>query len=148
MITWCFQTIGLYLFYQCFLNYWNDWCIIASYVSLMITNCCMIISLAFKKGKSTYMLMVSLIDNISEALDRGSCVTVVFFYFSKAFDSVDHKILRQKLKICVIKTTSLKWFESYLTGRTQYVTYNSIKSPSDRVNCGVPQGSIQGFYHI
>ena len=40
---------GLYLFYQYFLNYWNDWCIIASSVALMITNCCMIISWVFRK---------------------------------------------------------------------------------------------------
>ena len=98
----------------------------------------------FQKGKSTYMAMVILIEKISEALDRGDCVIGVFLDFSKAFDTVDHKILLQKLEIYGIKNISLKWFESYLTERTQYVTYNSIKSSRERVNCGVPQGSILG----
>ena len=97
-----------------------------------------------QKGKSTYMAMVILIDKISEALDRGGCVIGVFLDFSKAFDTVDHKILLQKLEIYGIKNISLKWFESYLTEMTQYVTYNSIKSSRERVNCGVPQGSILG----
>ena len=92
----------------------------------------------FQKGKSTYMAMVILIEKISEALDRGDCVIGVFLDFSKAFDTVDHKILLQKLEIYGIKNISLKWFESYLTERTQYVTYNSIKSSRERVNCGVP----------
>ena len=98
----------------------------------------------FQKGKFTYMAMVILIEKISEALDRGDCVIGVFLDFSKAFDTVDHKILLQKLEIYGIKNISLKWFESYLTERTQYVTYNSIKSSRERVNCGVPQGSILG----
>ena len=98
----------------------------------------------FQKVKSTYMAMVILIEKISEALDRGDCVIGVFLDFSKAFDTVDHKIRLQKLEIYVIKNISLKWFESYLTERTQYVTYNSIKSSRERVNCGVPQGSILG----
>ena len=142
VMTWCFQTIGLYLFYQYFLNYWNDWCIIASSVSLMITNYCMIISLVFKKESPHTWQWLSSLKKLSEALDRRDCVIGVFLDFSNAFDTVDHKIILQKLEIYGIKNISLKWFESYLTERTQYVTYNSIKSSRERVNCGVPQGSI------
>ena len=98
----------------------------------------------FQKGKSTYMAMVMLIDKISDALDRGDCVIGVFLDFSKAFDTVDHKILLQKLNIYGIKNVPLQWFESYLSERTQYVTYNSVKSTREKVNCGVPQGSILG----
>ena len=90
------------------------------------------------------MAMVILIEKISETLDRGDCVIGVFLDFSKAFDTVDHKILLQKLEIYGIKNISLKWFESYLTKRTQYVAYNSIKSSRERDSCGVPQGSILG----
>ena len=88
--------------------------------------------------------MIILIEKNKEALDRGDCINDVFLEFSKAFDTNDHKILLQKLKICGIKNISLKWFESYLTERTQYVTYNSIKSCRERANCGVPQGTILG----
>ena len=98
----------------------------------------------FQKGKSTYMAMVMLVEKISEALDRGECVIGVFLDFSKAFDTVDHKIVLQKLEIYGVNGASLKWFESYLSERTQYVTYNSVKSARERVNCGVPPGSILG----
>ena len=98
----------------------------------------------FQKGKSTYMAMVILIEKISEALNREVYVIGVSLDFSKAIDTVDHKILLQKLEIYSIKNISLKWCESYLTERTQYVTYNSTKSSRERVNCGVPQGSILG----
>ena len=96
----------------------------------------------FQKGKSTFMAMVMLTDTIADALDRGDCVIGVFLDISKAFDTVDHKIVLQKLKIYGIKNVPLQWFESYLPERTQYVTYDSVKSTREKVNCGVPQGSI------
>ena len=64
------------------------------------------------------MAMVILIEKISEALDRGDCVIGIVLDFSEAFDTVDYKILLQKLEIYGIEDISLKWFESYLTGRT------------------------------
>ena len=72
---------------------------------------------------------------------RGMC-NLCCLDFSKAFDTVDHKILLQKLEIYGVSHASIKCFESYHSERTQYVTYNSVKSASGRVNCGVPQGSI------
>ena len=98
----------------------------------------------FQKGKSTYMAMVMLIEKVTEALDRGECVIGLFLDFSKAFDTVDQKVLLQKLEIYGIQDVSLKWFKDYLANRTQYVTYNTIKSTKENVNCGVPQGSRLG----
>ena len=43
-----------------------------------------------------------------------------------------------------IRGNILKWFESYLADRSQYVTYDGIKSNTSFLNCGVPQGSILG----
>ena len=99
----------------------------------------------FQNGKSTEMALIILMDNISEALDRGECVIGVFLDFSKAFDTVDHLILKMKLNKYGIKGTQLKWFEDYMNDRKQYVTYNnSAKSKSQTIKCGVPQGSILG----
>ena len=51
-------------------------------------------------------------------------------------------ILLKKLSHYGIRGTALKWFESYLSNREQYVTYKGISSSKQRIKCGVPQGSI------
>ena len=98
----------------------------------------------FQKGKSTHMALITLIDKISEALDQGELVIGIFLDFSKAFDTVDHGILLQKLELYGVQDIALKWFDSYLSNRSQYVTYNNVKSDKENVKCGVPQGSILG----
>ena len=98
----------------------------------------------FQKGKSTHMALITLIDKISEALDNSDFVIGVFLDFSKAFDTVDHSILVKRLHIYGIRGLALQWFESYLSSRMQYVTYNSIKSEREIMKCGLPQGSILG----
>ena len=62
----------------------------------------------------------------------------------KAFDLVDHKILLRKLQYYKCNETCLKWYESYLTNRTQRVSLNSHLSEIVHVTCGVLQGSILG----
>ena len=98
----------------------------------------------FQKGKSTHMALITLIDKISEALDQGELVIGIFLDFSKAFDTVHRCILLRKLELYDVKDTALKWFDSYLTNRLQYGTYNNVKSDKENVKCGVPQGSILG----
>ena len=98
----------------------------------------------FQKGRSTHMALIILINKISEALENGDCVIGIFLDFSKAFDTVDHIILLQKLYFYGIQDITLSWFENYLSNRKQYVTYNGNKSKTEKINCGVPQGSILG----
>ena len=98
----------------------------------------------FRKGFSTYMALVTLIDNLSTALENGEYAIGIFLDFSKAFDTVDHTILLKKLNYYGIRDSALQWFESYLDCRTQFVTYNGFKSKELQVSCGVPQGSILG----
>ena len=68
----------------------------------------------------------------------------VSIFEKKTLDTVNHHILQKKLSCYDIRGCTLKWFESYLTGRSQFVTYDGIQSEINSVKCGVPQGSILG----
>ena len=65
-------------------------------------------------------------------------------YLSKAFDTIDHNILLDKLKYYGLDDTAIKLFRSYLTNRYQYVQIENAKSQLLEINTGVPQGSILG----
>ena len=63
---------------------------------------------------------------------------------SKAFDTIDHKILIQKLDHYGIRGITQLWFQDYLRNRKQIVKFNQIKSKEMVIKSGVPQGSILG----
>ncbi len=69
---------------------------------------------------------------------------VVFLDLKKAFDTVDHDILRCKLSSLGLSNSSIAWFENYLLGRTQVTKIGNHLSDPGHVSCGVPQGSILG----
>ena len=68
----------------------------------------------------------------------------VFLDIKKAFDTIDHSILLQKLEYYRIREEELKFFRSYLHNRRQCCIVNSHQSSFQTVLCGVPQGSILG----
>ncbi|MDD9361389.1 MAG: reverse transcriptase domain-containing protein, partial [Anaplasma sp.] len=68
----------------------------------------------------------------------------IFLDFNKAFDSIKHNILFNKLPYYGIRGVSLKLLRSYLSNRTQFVVINNIASGTDNIRYGVPQGSILG----
>ena len=63
---------------------------------------------------------------------------------SKAFDTLDHKILLEKFKYYGITKITLSWFKSYLSNRSSYVIFNNTRSNININSIGVPQGSILG----
>jgi hypothetical protein len=98
----------------------------------------------FRKNHSTYMAAIEMLDKISAAIDNGEHPIGIFIDLSKAFDTINHSILLDKLEYYGIRGFALRWFESYLQSRQQYVFFDGASSVLCHVNCGVPQGSILG----
>ena len=98
----------------------------------------------FQKNKSTEHAISSIISNITNALAKKHSSYCIFLDFAKAFDTVNHKILLEKLDFYGVRGTSLALFESYLSNRTQAVEVNGKMSEKGTIKHGVPQGSILG----
>ena len=98
----------------------------------------------FREGHSTHMAIIKLLENVIECLDSGKYAAAIFIDFSKAFDTVNHQILLQKLNHYGVRGVGNKWINSYLSDRTQYCTFGGSKSEITKITCGVPQGSILG----
>ena len=94
----------------------------------------------FRKKSSTHLALLSFVDKVIQAIEKGEYAVGVFLDFSKAFDTVDHDILLDKLDHYGIRGCALSWFKSYLSCRTQYVTYDGSESNRQMIKCGVPQG--------
>ena len=90
------------------------------------------------------MAVLDLIDNLSNSIDKKEFSVGVFIDLSKAFDTVNHKILIEKLSHYGIRGTPLLWFSDYLSNRKQFIKFNNILSTHKTIVCGVPQGSILG----
>ena len=69
---------------------------------------------------------------------------VLFIGLKKAFDTIDHNILLQKLTCYGFSGEVIDLFRNYLSDRTQITVINNIRSDTRKVICGVPQGSILG----
>ena len=98
----------------------------------------------FRKQHSTELALLEVIDRITQQLDNKITPINIFLDLSKAFDTLDHNILLQKLKHYGIHDTALELFESYLSNCQQYVEYNCTESTLEYITTGVPQGSILG----
>ena len=98
----------------------------------------------FRKGCSTAHSLIEITEKIKESIDSGKFGCGIFIDLKKAFDTVNHDILLRKLEHYGVRGPILKWFESYLTGRKQYVFYNGATSEIKNITCGVPQGSVLG----
>ena len=98
----------------------------------------------FRQKSSTVHSLICLTEKVRDALDKGDLASGIFIDLQKAFDTVDHEILLDKLKNYGFRGLSNDWLRSYLTGRRQFVQVASESSSKAEVKHGVPQGSVLG----
>jgi hypothetical protein len=98
----------------------------------------------FVMNKSCATNLLEILDIITEELNRGFQAAIVFLDFAKAFDSVQHSLLIQKLDKYGFKGNLNKWLTNFLTNRKQRVVIGKATSEWLDVRSGVPQGSVLG----
>ena len=98
----------------------------------------------FRKNHSSSHASILLIEEITKAFKSKQHVLGIFLDLSKAFDTIDHGILLNKLYHYGIRGLAHDWFSSYLSNRTQQVEILNTLSDSKKIESGVPQGSILG----
>ena len=101
----------------------------------------------FRKDFSTNHVILTLLEILHKALDDGKFACGIFIDLEKAFDTVGHDILLEKLNhygIRGIANDYLDRFRSYLSDRTQFVSINGFNSNYKTVKYGVHQSSVLG----
>ena len=90
------------------------------------------------------MATLELVNNIYEGFENNQYSVGVFIDLKKAFDTVNHEILLDKLNFYGIRGIPLTWLTSHLSHRQQCVMVYDHASSYNSVVCGVPQGSVLG----
>ena len=98
----------------------------------------------FRRGRSCLTNLLETLENWTEALDQGYGLDVVYLDYRKAFDSVLHRRLLEKLKGFGIHGKLLQWLENFVTSRTMKVGLRGTFLLLQMVLSGVPQGSVLG----
>lgn len=98
----------------------------------------------FRQGVSTQEACIDLVSVLLGAFTNKSFAICLFIDFSKAFDTIDHNILIDKLERYGIRGNVLDLFRSYLSNRKQCVIVNNVISDILPVTSGIPQGSTIG----
>lgn len=99
----------------------------------------------FRSFHSCTTAALKLLDDLRVEYDKGHISYICLLDFSKAFDSVDHKLLCMKLKYYFgFSDTSARLINDYLSHRSQKVRVGHVFSTAQDIRCGVPQGSVLG----
>ena len=114
------------------------------YSFLEVHHCIYQLQFGFRNGHSTTHALLDMTEEIRKHIDNNKFAVGVFIDLQKAFDTVDHEILLQKLHHYGIRGTANNWFRSYLTNRQQFVSIDGENSTLKPMSHGVPQGSVLG----
>ena len=98
----------------------------------------------FRSKYSTNHALISTTEWIKSYIDKGNFVGGIFIDLQKAFDTVNHDILCEKLMLYGFRGNSYLLIKSFLTNRKQFVSINGFNSSHIEITCGVPQGSTIG----
>ena len=98
----------------------------------------------FRSMHLTTHAIFLLTNKIQRSTDNGTNSCGIFLDLCNAFDTVDHRIILDKLKYYGIQGVANHWFASYLSNRRQFVSLFGTNSDYQTVTCGVPQGSVLG----
>ena len=98
----------------------------------------------FRSNHSTSSCLSYLNDKILKGFDSGLLTGMILIDLQKAFDTIDHNILLEKMIHLKFSSHVISWFKSYLSNRTFNVSINEAFSNAGNLTCGVPQGSILG----
>ena len=98
----------------------------------------------FRPGRSCEHALLNAQNILLESLSKRRISLLLLIDFSKAFDMVEHSTLLKKLEHYGIRGLALKWMQSYLSNRKQFVSINGSCSTTKTMEFGVPQGSILG----
>lgn len=99
---------------------------------------------AYQKCHSTITCLIEVLTYIYSLIDKKKLTAIISLDLSKAFDSIDHKLLLKKLSKLGLGENAVQWVESYLTNRKQITKFKKFKSTEEIVHSGIPQGSIVG----
>ena len=114
------------------------------YAFLEKYKCIYDLQFGFRENHSTNHAIISIIQKIQDAIKNNKIAVGIFIDLQKAFDTVNHAILLEKLNHYGISGISNDWFKSYLSGRQQFVSINGENSDPTTIKHGVPQGSVLG----
>ena len=98
----------------------------------------------FREKHSTSHAISEVVELITDALESKKYSVALFIDLKKAFDTLDHNVLLDKLEYYGFRGSSFNWIKSYLSQRFQYVSFKNIYSNKLTIKHGVPQGSILG----